>query len=232
MEQIKTNDKIVLSTREREIFKTLRTNIELSGIDAKTIVVTSCRPNDGKSTITYFLANSFAELEKKTLFIDADLRKSVFYSEHGIEPLDKGLVHVLAGQIKPEEAIYSVQKRNLYIMPIGVFSRNPSELLSNKRMDDLLKYVKDNFDYIIIDTPPIGSVMDAAILANKVDATMLVAAQGVVSKHIAKQAIDTLKNANPNFLGVVLNKVDVRKAGYYGRRNSYYYSYNGYYGKY
>ena len=120
------------------------------------------------------------------------------------------------------------------MIPVGKFPSNPTELFTKERFDKLLEELKKVFDYVIIDTPPLGSVIDAAIIAKKCDASMLVIASDRTSRTFVKSVVAQLRTANPNFLGVVLNKVDVKSRGYYGKRYGGYYggkyrSYNSYY---
>ena len=127
-----------ISSREREIYRTLRTNIEFTGIENRVIAVTSCVPNDGKSTVSYELAGAFAENGKKTLLIDADLRKSVLLNRLGIQEQVKGLSHVLSGQCNINDVICATNRTNLYMIPAGVFPTNPTELVGNERFEKLL----------------------------------------------------------------------------------------------
>ncbi len=230
MEKIELKEQVELTNREKEVYRTLRTNLEFSGVENRVIAVSSCTPNDGKSTIAYYLASALAENGKRTLIVDADLRKSVFMVRFQVEGAKKGLSHYLSGQENLNEIIYATNKSNLFLIPTGVFPRNPTELLGNGRMDTALKILKNTFDYIIVDTPPIGTVIDAAVVAKVCDASMLVVASGESSKGQVRSVISQLKTANPNFLGVVLNKVDSKTGSYYGKRYERYYG--KYYGKY
>lgn len=210
-----------ISSQEREIYRTLRTNIEFTGIENRVIAVTSCAPNDGKSTVAYELASAFAENGKKTLLIDADLRKSVLLNRLGIQEKIKGLSHVLSGQCSINDTICATNKTNLYMIPAGVFPTNPTELLGNDRFSKLIQAVKDVFQYVIIDTPPIGNVIDAAVVAKKCDGTVLVVKSDAISRAEAKSAVEQIRSSNDNILGVVLNKVDVKSNGYYGKYGKY-----------
>ena len=203
-----------ISSQEREIYRTLRTNIEFTGIENRVIAVTSCAPNDGKSTVAYELASAFAENGKKTLLIDADLRKSILLNR-------LGLSHVLSGQCNINDTICATNKTNLYMIPAGVFPTNPTELLGNDRSSKLIQAVKDVFQYVIIDTPPIGNVIDAAVIAKKCDGTVLVIKSDAISRVEAKSAVEQIRSSNENILGVVLNKVDVKSNGYYGKYGKY-----------
>lgn len=210
-----------ISNQEREIYRTLRTNIEFTGIENRVIAVTSCTPNDGKSTVAYELANAFAETGKKALLIDADLRKSILLNRLGIQEKVKGLSHVLSGQCNINDVICATNKPNFYMIPAGVFPPNPTELLGNERFVKLLKAVKDVFAYVIVDTPPIGSVIDAAVIAKVCDGTVLVLKSDGVTRSLAKTAAEQIRSSNENILGVVLNKVDVKANGYYGKYGKY-----------
>lgn len=210
-----------ISSQEREIYRTLRTNIEFTGIENRVIAVTSCAPNDGKSTVAYELASAFAENGKKTLLIDADLRKSALLNRLGIQEEIKGLSHVLSGQCSINDTICATNKTNLYMILAGVFPTNPTELLGNDRFSKLIQAVKDVFQYVIIDTPPIGNVIDAAVVAKKCDGTVLVVKSDAISRAEAKSAVEQIRSSNDNILGVVLNKVDVKSNGYYGKYGKY-----------
>ena len=219
MDKLELRERIPITNQEKEIFRTLRTNIEFTGIENKIIAITSCMPNDGKSFVSYQLACSFAENGKKTLFIDADLRKSVFNQRVNIHRSLKGLCHFLAGQIPFSDGIYETNEDFLYIMPIGAYPTTPTELLSKDRFAQMLSKLKQVFDYVIIDTPPLGNVVDAAIIAKQCDASILVVASDTYSRKFVQKIHANLKTANPNCLGIVLNKVNVQ--------NSYYCKYYG-----
>lgn len=226
MEKIELKESVGLTNREKEVYRTLRTNLEFSGVENRVIAISSCTPNDGKSTVAYYLASALAESGKRTLIIDADLRKSVLMLRFQVDGKKKGLSHFLSGKDNLNEVLYMTDKPNLFLLPTGVFPSNPTELLGNGRLEAAMVALKSTFDYIIIDTPPLGNVIDAAVVAKICDATMLVLASGVTSKGHARSVINQLKAANSNFLGVVLNKVDAKTNGYYGKR------YGKYYGKY
>jgi len=222
MDKLELINKTPMSNQEKEVYRTLRTNIEFTGIENKVIAITSCTPDDGKSTVSYQLACAFAENGKKTLLIDADLRKSVFIQRYGIKGKPLGLCHFLSGQAKAAEVLYKTNMEQLYLIPVGVYPSSPTELLAKDRLAQLLDELKKIFDYIIIDTPPLGSVVDAAVIAKQSDASMLVLAADNSSRKFVKNVIVQLKSANPNFLGVVLNKVDIKNS-FYGKYYGMYY---------
>ena len=223
-----------LTNHEKEVYRTLRTNIEFTGIENRVIAVTSCFPGDGKTTVSFRLAVAFAENGKKTVFIDGDLRKSVLMNRYKIFGNPKGLSHYLSGQNKIEEVLYETNIDNLYLIPVGKFPSNPTELFGKERFETMINTLRESFDYVIIDTAPLGSVVDAAVVAKKCDGTMLVVASNHTSRTFVKGVVSQLKAANPNFLGVVLNKIDVKYNGYYGRRYGSYYgkNYKGYHSYY
>lgn len=229
MESIILNDDNKLSNREKEMYRTLRTNLEFTGIENRVIAITSCAPDDGKSTVSFQLACALAESGKSTIYVDADMRRSVFAQRYNIDKEMRGLSHFLSGKIDTSDVIYVTDKDRLYVLPTGVFPSNPTELLGNARMEVLITALKKVFDYVIIDTPPLGSVIDAAVVSKYCDASMLVLASNTTSRTEAKKVIAQLKTANPNFLGVVLNKVDMKGSGYYYKR--YGYGYGSYYGR-
>lgn len=229
MESIILNDDNKLSNREKEMYRTLRTNLEFTGVENRVISITSCAPDDGKSTVSFQLACALAESGKSTIYVDADMRRSVFAQRYNIDTEMKGLSHFLSGKIDTSDVIYVTNKEKFYVLPTGVFPSNPTELLGNSRMNVLITALKKVFDYVIIDTPPLGSVIDAAVVSKFCDASMLVLASNTTSRAEAKKVIAQLKTANPNFLGVVLNKVDMKGSGYYYKR--YGYGYGSYYGK-
>lgn len=216
--------------RAKEAFKTLRTNIEFASVDTKVIGITSATPNEGKSSISFELAISFARTGKKVLLIDADLRKSVMKSRYKRGRIKYGLVNYLAGQRTFEEVLCMTDVPNFYMAFAGPVPPNPSELLGSTKFTKLINDMREEYDIIIIDTPPIGSVIDAAVVSKTCDGMVLVLASGVISYRFARKVKEQLERGGAKLLGVVLNKVDMSGSGYYGK---YYGKYYGtYYGKY
>lgn len=208
---------VVKDYRSNEAYKTLRTNIEFSGAENKVIVLTSSTPNEGKSTVSLGLAMALAEGGKKVLFIDADLRKSVLQGRHKVTEEVKGLTHYLSGQTTRDNVIYQTQVHNLNMIFAGVVPPNPSELLGNSRFEKLIADAKSEYDYVIIDAPPLGSVIDAAVISKVCDASVLVVASRVVSYKFVRTVKEQLEKTGCPILGVVLNKVDMDKNKYYGK---------------
>ena len=205
-----------MSYAVREELKTLRTNIQFCGDDKGVILVTSCLSGEGKSTTTQELAQTLSEIDKRVLYIDADLRKDKD-DKAGFEgEFENGLTHYLIGHCSSRESIYSTDVRGLYVMPSGAVPPNPSELLANERMQTLISEMKEVFDYVIIDSAPLGMVVDAAVMAPLCDGVVLLIESGSVSYRLAQDVTKQLKNTQCPILGVVLNKVERSRGGYYG----------------
>ena len=216
-----------LDFRSREAYKMLRSNVEFSGEDIKLICVTSCIPNEGKSNISFELAKSYAQMGKKTLLLDADFRKSVMRRFHKRGKVRLGLTNYLVGKAELADAICSTDVMGLHMMFSGPIPPNPSELLGNKRFQSLLEKVREEYDIVIIDTPPLGSVIDAAIVSKHCDGAVLVIASGAVSYRFARRIKEQIEMAGCPILGCVLNKVKINDKGYYGK-----YYYGKYHGEY
>ena len=218
--------------RIKEAFKTLRTNIEFSGADLKVIAVTSCTPNEGKSSVAMELAKAFAEAGKRTLLIDADMRKSVLVGRYKTGAVRLGLTHILVGREKLSDVICKTNFPKLYMIFAGPVPPNPSELLGGENFESLINKAKQLFDYVIVDTPPLGSVIDAAVAAKKCDGTILVIENNAISYKFAQNVKAQLDKTESRILGVVLNKVDTSTKSY-GHYGTYYAKYYGkYYGQY
>lgn len=203
--------------RSNEAYKTLRTNIEFSGTENKVIVLTSSTPNEGKSTVSLGLSEALAESGKSVLFIDADLRKSVLRGRHRVTGELKGLSHYLSGKESLENVIYRTQEPGLYMIFAGVVPPNPSELLGGARFEKMIQQAREEYDYVIIDAPPLGSVIDAAVIAKFCDASVLVVASKQVSYKFVRTVRDQLEKTGCPILGVILNKVDMKQNKYYGK---------------
>lgn len=225
-------DKVTdLDFKTREAYKTLRTNIQFCGDEVKIISITSCVPNEGKSMVAFNLSVAMAESGRKVLFIDADLRKSVLIGRYKINKAIKGLTQYLSGVEELEKVKYATNIKNLDMIISGPVPPNPAELLSNSKFSEMLIRTREEYDYVIIDTPPIGQVIDPAIVAQQTDGVIFLVSQANISYKYAQKQIEQLKKSGCRILGAVLNKVDPDgKGGYYG---NYYGRYYGrYYGKY
>ena len=211
-----------------EAIKTLRTNIQFSGNDMKTILLTSCYPNEGKSDIAFSLAKELGEIGKKTLLLDADIRKSAYMGRFRVKQEVNGLTQYLSGQIGAGEILYATNYPGMHIIFAGRSAPNPSGLLGGRAFLSLMTELRNFYDYILVDTPPIGTIIDAAVVAAHVDGAILVVESEAVSYRVAQRAMDQLRMSGCEVIGGVLNKVDTKKDKYY----SHYYSrYGSYYQK-
>ena len=222
-----------LDFKTNEAYKSLRTNISFSGEDVSVIALTSAVPNEGKSAVSFNLAESFAEDNKKVLYIDADIRKSVTVARYGVDVETKGLSHYLTKQSELEDVIYETNIPNFNIIFTGQAAPNPAELLGNSRFKKLIEAAREQFDYVIIDCPPLGSVIDAAIVAKECDGAIIVIETDNISYKVVQRVKKQLEQSGCKILGAVLNKVEMggKGYGYYGK--GYYGNYYGrYYGDY
>ncbi len=212
----------------REAFNTLRTNILFSGKDVKTIIFTSCIAHEGKTTVSFETAKSLSEANKRVLVIDADLRKSVTATRYIKERGICGLSQILSGQVELSQALYHTQYPGLDVIFAGPFPPNPTELVGNAAFKELLDSVRPIYDYVIIDAPPLGLVIDAAIMANVCDGAVIVINQGNVKYRMAQDVKNQLQKSNCRILGVVLNQTQ-RKKRSMKSKDSYYSHYGEYY---
>jgi capsular exopolysaccharide synthesis family protein len=204
-----------------EAYRSIRTSIEFSNIDRdiKTIVVTSSMQGEGKSTTASNLAVSFANLGKKILLVDCDLRRPSIHKQFQITNIH-GLTDIILNYKAFDLCIQRTNIENLDIVTSGQIPPNPSEMLSSNKMMNLVNSFKDNYDYIIMDTPPVGIVTDAAVLSSYCDGVIMVCASDEVDVEMAKIAKERLNKVNAKILGVVLNKMEIDKKKY---QNYYYY---------
>lgn len=205
-----------------EAYRSLRTNIEFSAVDTeiRTIMVTSAGPGEGKSTTVSNLAVSYAQSEKKVLIIDADLRKPTLHHTF-VQSNRQGLTSVLTNQVKAADVIRETEIENLYVITSGPIPPNPSEILSSRRMTSLIDEMKEQFDIIIVDTPPALAVTDAQIVAAKCDGVLMVVDFGKVKRDLAIKVKNNLERVQARILGVVINNIDRDNA------EAYYYYYYG-----
>ena len=198
-----------------ESYRTLRTNIQYSSFDKeyRIIVVTSAEPGEGKTTTAGNLALCMSQEDKKVILIDCDLRKPRLHKSFKISN-SVGLSDVIIGK---EDLIIAIHKynENLVVLTSGKIPPNPAEMLSSKSMGELLDTLKDSFDYIILDTPPVLAVTDSQILSTKADGTILVVRAEKTKKDSVKNSINLLKQVNANIIGTVLNGVDMSRDKYY-----------------
>lgn len=206
-----------------EAYRTLRTNIQYSSFDKdiKTILVTSSGPSEGKSTTTGNLALTMAQSDKKVLIVDCDLRKPTVHKKFSISN-EKGLSNYLIGEVGLDDVIVK-HSENLYLLTSGIIPPNPAEMLSSKKMKEFLDLMKEKFDTVIIDSPPVLAVTDAQILSTEVEGVLLVAASGQTEKEALIRAKELLLKVKANILGVILTKVPQDSGKSYGYTYYYYY---------
>ncbi|MED3718833.1 CpsD/CapB family tyrosine-protein kinase [Geobacillus thermodenitrificans] len=200
-----------------EQYRTIRTNIQFSFIDEplRSLMVTSSVPSEGKSTTAANLAVVFAQQGKKTLLVDADLRKPTVHYTFRLNNY-AGLTSVLTNASPLSTALQDTFVGNLTVLTAGPIPPNPAELLSSKMMDRLLRELNEMYDLVVFDTPPVLAVTDAQILANKCDGTVLVVSSGKTEIDAAVKAKELLEAANAKLVGVVLNQRKQREgSGYY-----------------
>ena len=209
--------------RTEEYYNALRTNIQLSGENIKIVSLTSVQPNEGKSTTSTNLAIAFARAGYKTLLIDADIRNSVMSGVFKSSAKITGLTDYLAGKTDLSQGLCETDVKNLFVIESGQSSPNPIALLQSKNFDIMMNILRRYYDYVIVDTPPIGLVIDAAIISQKCDASILVAESGSVKRKALQKAKEQLEQTSTPFLGVILNKYDVSndRYGAYGAYGAY-----------
>ena len=221
-----------------EAIKTLRTNIQFCGSGLKTIMFTSSMPDEGKSETAFALASSFGNIGKKVLLVDADIRKSVMVKRYEIKGNPNGLSQYLSGQKSLEEICYKTDMENLDMVLSGPFSPNPAELLEDELFKAMIESVKETYDYIIIDTPPMANIIDGAIIASQCDGAVIVIESGAISYRLVQKVRSQLEKSGCRILGAVLNRVGggyehSYYEKYYGRRGGKYYGkYGRHYGRY
>ena len=211
-----------LGFQTNEAIKMLRANIQFSGYGMKAIAMTSCHANEGKSFVSFELAKSLAELGERTLYLDCDIRNSVAQARLGVTEKLPGLSDFLVGKAQIGDILCKTDVPHLHMIFAGSLSPNPAELLSEDLFERLCDALKKNYDYIIMDTAPLGLVIDAAIIAKQCDGTIMVIKAGDTDRKQAQQVKARLEAANVRILGVVLNKAGGGHSGYgYGGYGEY-----------
>ncbi|HFQ6479848.1 capsular polysaccharide biosynthesis protein Cps4D [Streptococcus pneumoniae] len=215
--------KLEFIKKAEEYYNALCTNIQLSGDKLKVISVTSVNPGEGKTTTSVNIARSFARAGYKALLIDGDTRNSVISGVFKSREKITGLTEFLSGTADLSHGLCDTNIENLFVIQSGSVSPNPTALLQSKNFNDMIETLRKYFDYIIVDTPPIGIVIDAAIITQKCDASILVTATGEANKRDVQKVKQQLEQTGKLFLGVVLNKLDISvdKYGVYGSYGNY-----------
>ncbi|WP_346679902.1 CpsD/CapB family tyrosine-protein kinase [Enorma massiliensis] len=196
--------------------KTLLANIRFASVDrpVKSIVLTSSVPNEGKSTVAYNLAQAIASSGKRTLIVECDMRRRSLADMVGARARH-GIYAVLSGQVELDEALVATSHRNLFFLDSEPHIPNPADILSSQRFRKLVAQMESDFDYVVIDTPPVGTFVDAAIIAVLADATALVVRERFVKRAELQNAYDQLKKADANVIGVIMNMCEAESSEYY-----------------
>ncbi len=204
-----------------EAYRTLRTNIQFSGLDSpyKTILITSAGPAEGKSTTLANLGVAMAQAGMQVLIVDCDLRKPVQHKIFKVQN-NQGLTNVLVEHLDPEQVVQKTAVDNLSLLTSGPIPPNPSELLGSERMKELIQQLKSRYDIFLFDSPPAVAVTDAALLSAQLDGVILVLRAGTAKIDMAKQAKEQIEKANGKIIGAVLYGVN-----YSGEDYHYYYYY-------
>jgi receptor protein-tyrosine kinase len=199
-----------------EAYRTLRTNLLHAAVDdpPKVVVITSGAPREGKTSTCANLAVTLAQVGKNTLAIDCDLRKPELHRYFGLRNL-LGVVDVLVGQ-RSLQVVGEEPVEGLKVVPAGPIPPNPVELLDSRRFAEFLAGVREGFDYVLLDTPPLGPVSDAAILAAQGDGVLLVVDAQKTRKVSIRRSMRSLQAIGANVIGTVVNNAKVAEKGYYG----------------
>lgn len=219
-----TNERVGLVTMANprstssEAYRKLRTNIQFSSIDSQiqTIMIASASSGEGKTTTIGNLAVTYAQEGKKVLLMDTDLRKPAVHLMFNV-PNHVGLTSVLSSQYQVTEVLRETGVEGLHVLSSGPIPPNPSEMIGSRKMTALLEDLKEAYDVILFDTPPVLTVTDALIISSLCDGVILVVNAGKVKKDLVKKAKAHLEHVNARILGAVLNNVQVPKS----RNNSY-----------
>lgn len=200
----------------QEAYKSLRTNVRFYNSDGKCkkMCITSGAAGEGKSITLLNLAISIGESGKKVLLIDADLRRPSV-ARLLVEKSTPGLSNILVGQASVAEALRKDMYRNLDVILSGDVPPNPSELIGSEKMQELIEELSTQYDYILVDTPPVGVVSDTCLVANFLDGVLVLAWQGRSQKEAVRKAVNNLNLTGAKILGYVLNGVPVEKKSYH-----------------
>lgn len=210
----------------QEAYRSLRTNLQFCGEDKRVIAVTSCTPGEGKSSVTLQLAVALTDAGKKVLVIDGDLRRSGMTKKVQLTEKVKGLSHFLSGQSELSGVICATDVKLLHMIFAGPVPPNPAELLENDHFSQMLATVGKVYDYVLIDTPPLGSVIDSAVIAEQCDGAILILESGAIKYRFAQDVKKQLERSRCPVLGAVLTKVKLadrkyRKYSRYDYRDLY-----------
>lgn len=218
-----------------EAINRLRINISFLGSDIKKIMVVSSEPNEGKSFLAINLWNQMAEAGEKTVLVDADMRNSTMFAKYDLRRTDglemKGTSHFLAGSAEIEDVLLRTKYGQGDLIPNVENIVNPSMLLESRRFENLLNALAEHYRYVFVDAPPLGLVSDGERIGNMCDGAILCVRSGMTPKGIVRESVRQLERAGCPLLGIVLNRVNESKGGYYSKKGRYGKYYNDYYGR-
>lgn len=217
MMEIHFNKLQMLDFMSNEAYNILRSNLTFCGEEYKVICVTSCYPGEGKSLVSLRLGITLAESGKKVLFLDANLRNSILLEKLKASSIKFGLVHYLSGIHELSEILYHTNIDNLDWIPQGIIPPNPADLLSSSRFQELIEELRKSYQYIIVDTPPVGLVIDGVHVAKYSDGILFVMESGKVGYSNARKVIHQLKKSDCKILGIALNRVPIKRRITYGK---------------
>ena len=231
MKSLTIKDKGTLSYASREALNRLRINFDFCGDQYKKVMITSSSPDEGKSFISFHLWRVLAESGRRVVLVDADLRRSVMRIQHQLSAgadtkKALGLAHYLAGNATLEDVLYESDIENGFMVPTFRTVANPVLLLQNPRFGEMMEKLGEQFDIILVDTPPLNSVADGLQVARHCDGALLVVRGGVTPRRIISTSMAQLKSIDCPLLGTVLNRVEMDKNPYYYKYSKYsYYNY-------
>ncbi len=203
-----------------EAYRTLRMNLQFASLDhpLRTLLVTSPGPGEGKSTTLANLAVTMAQVERRVIVADCDLRRPYLHQMFGLSNESGLTTMMLDDQALNAPPLQATAVKGLQLLASGPLPPRPADLLGSQRMEQVLKRLLDDADIVILDAPPVVAVTDAVVLSTKVDGVLLVVSAGETKREHARRAIERLRKVNARVLGVVLNNVplDAALSSYYG----------------
>ena len=237
MQKATINGNLTLDYAGNEAINTICSNLSFAGKNIKKIVITSCEPNDGKSFVAIHTAINMARRGKRVVLVDADLRLSVLNAHYDVQLTGAkyGLAHLLSGQCQIDDVVYETNVAGLFYVPIGTDVQAPLSLIATPDFDNFVRTMGEAFDFVVIDAPPVGMVIDAAEIAKSCDGSVLVLEYNKTHQRALAEAKDQMERTGTPILGAVLNKVTMDRLStkkYYSYGGKYGYGRYGKYGKY
>ncbi len=216
-----------------EAFRTVRANLVYLGVDKplRSLLVTSAVPKEGKTTTVANMGVTMALAGTRVLLVDTDLRRPALHQFFQLNA-KPGLTSLFGDQADPAQVIQGTKVPGLFVLPSGPHVPNPNELLGSRRMAELVKRLQDQYDVLVLDSPPMFATADPLVLAGISDGVILVLRSGSVPRDVASRVKQQLESVKANILGVVLNAFDFKREAYYSSSSYYYYYYYGYRGGY